>query len=104
MESLLNGWQNVISEVEKGYSLGINDYTNDLTLRDLIEEVLRGCPEDLKEKISLFIKRWDEKFDHLTQKAKRPLLKIDKEFWWWGRIPLNLKDPLKSDLQRNGLI
>ena len=105
MVSLLNGWQNFVADVEGGYSFGIEDYTNDLTLRDLIEEIARGSADTLREKIISAVKPSDEKFRSITQTIKRPLFKVDSdELWWWFRIPVKLGIPLQGDLKVNGFI
>lgn len=41
LESLVADWGKFVTEVEDGYDLTIYDYSNDLSIRDLLEELIQ---------------------------------------------------------------
>jgi hypothetical protein len=87
----------IIANVEKGYPLSIDDYTNDLCVRDIFQEILDVCPNnaDLLE----WINSWDERFDKATKlvnNALLPTLDGSEPGWWWFRLPINQGNQLKE--------
>ena len=44
LRGLVESWEEVVRSVEEGYSLGLDDYLNDMDGRQLIEEVLHVVP------------------------------------------------------------
>jgi hypothetical protein len=87
----------LIADIEKGYPLSIDDYTNDLCVRDIFQKIITACPNnvDLLE----WIKRWDDRFDKATKNVNKPLLpglEGKKPNWWWFRIPINQGNVLKK--------
>ena len=101
---LTNKWSRFVRNVEKEYQLSIDDYTNSLSVRNLIQEILDVCPENtnLKE----WVREWDNRFKATTEVVKEPLLpslKKDKLGWWWFRIPKNPGNELKNWLHNDGL-
>ncbi len=97
---LMDKWSRIVLNVEKEYRLTIDDYTNDLSLRNLVQEVLDACPENagLREWTS----EWDKRFEKATVKVKEPLLPErgnKKKGWWWFRIPINQGSELKKWFQ-----
>jgi len=97
---LANKWSRFVTNVENGYQLTIDDYTNSLAVRDLIQEILDVCPENssLKEWVS----EWENRFIKVTKVVKEPLLPPfpnESLGWWWFRIPINPGNEMKKWLQ-----
>jgi hypothetical protein len=67
VERLLRDWQQLASEVGT-YRLTIDDFPNDLTSRDGLEEVLLRCPsEALREKLRSGVNAADEQYCEATR-------------------------------------
>jgi hypothetical protein len=99
---LIKLWGDFITEVETGYCSSIDEYTNDLTSRDLIDELLQAVPDSTRSKLTTQVDSLDQRFLRATQRDIRQLL--GKRFkvgasWWWSRIPVLLTGTLASDLQ-----
>ena len=97
---LLKKWDCFVTRIEEGYRLTIDDYTNDLSIRDLLQEILEVIPNNTE------LKKWigelDGRFIGGTKKVEFPLLPLmnrPKVGWWWFRIPLHPGDELKKDLE-----
>src|SRR3989304_3494121 len=61
-------------EVEDGYSLTIDDYTNDLSQRDMFEEIKNQSQNDVRPKLIAFLQKWDERFIQNTREIDRPII------------------------------
>ena len=107
LSGLLQRWQDFVLQVEQGYQDSIYEYTNDLSVRDLLEEVLKECPQTLRKDLMPLIRPWDARFDNATKKTKQPVLPhIGQESlsWWWFRVPERLGKELKEDLRSEGML
>lgn len=83
--ALLRDWGDLVAKVERGYLLTIDDYTNHLTVRDTIEQVLEGSGEMLRTKIAVPVDKLDGRFLSATVEAVKPLL--PRPHHWWTRVP-----------------
>lgn len=92
-------WINFIKEVEKGYTLTIDDYTNDVSKRDLIDELSQQISKDLKNKVNQLIEFWDISFQNTTNDLIKPLSSRENAKWWWYKIPKKLVGELKKDVK-----
>lgn len=101
LNSLLGKWSAFIAEVEKGYSGTVYDYTNDLSVRDLLEELITEAPPNAGAKLMAAIQKCDQKFIRLTKEAAFPFgsWQEGEAPFWWKRIPLKLTGELKEDLK-----
>ncbi len=104
LEYLLSRWANFVSAVENIYEFSIYDYTNDLAVRDLLEEVLCICPERLRQKLLVKIKGIDDRFVTATSPVTHPLLRGESRDWWWYRVPKEPSAELADDLTSAGFI
>lgn len=89
-----------MTKVEGEYRLTIDDYTNSLSVRNVLQDILNACPAnvDLKE----WVIEWDSRFARVTRITKEPLLHpLDNEKldWWWFRVPVHPGTKLKEWLQ-----
>jgi len=101
---LMTKWSRFVTKVEKEYHLSIDDYTNSVSTRNLIQEILDACPENtsLKEWVS----EWDNRFIKSTEVLDEPLLPLlqkEKSGWWWFRFPKNPGNKIKEWIQSDYL-
>ncbi len=94
LESLISDWETLVKEVQEGYPSTVDEYTNDLTARDLLEEVLCSLSEASQRKVAKVIRPLDEHFrtatcpdeDHVLSRYFRV-----HDGWWWSRIPARFR-------------
>ncbi|MEM0503965.1 MAG: hypothetical protein QXT58_04575 [Archaeoglobaceae archaeon] len=107
LDDLVQKWSDFVSEIETGYDLYIEDYENDLCVRDILQEVIEGLSPVGREALERLIESIDYRFLQATTPVERPLLPpVDKETvgFWWYRIPKNLGEDLLRDLRQEGFI
>jgi len=106
LEHLLQRWQDFVVQIERGYEDSIYEYTNDLSVRDLWEEILRGVPQGLRQELSEWIRPWDERFYKATRSVRRPILSAGRSslHWWWFRVPKRVGEALGADLRFEGIL
>ena len=103
-DEFMGQWYGFIISVEKGYTLSIYDYTNDLSLRDLIDELEGQIPESLRKKVISVVDPWDKRFENETNILQQPIHRKKDSPWWWYRIPKKLIGELEEDIKSSGLI
>ncbi|NPA06271.1 MAG: hypothetical protein GXO54_02580 [Chloroflexi bacterium] len=106
LNRLLQQWRALVTQVEQGYQDSIYEYTNDLSARDLLEEILQEVPPSLREQVASWLRPWDARFDRATEKLDRPILanlEPAAAAWWWFRVPKKLGKELDDDLRAEGL-
>jgi hypothetical protein len=92
---LVRRWREFVEQVERGYSLGLEDYRNDLDVRAILarargeDENVRALDERLKKMLKSDVRVWESA-------AGDP-------FWDFG-YPHNADDDLLSDLRAEGLV
>ena len=103
---LLGSWNQFVARVERGYEDSIYDYTNDLSVRDQLQELLTTTSTRLHEKLTAQVAPLDQRFLGATRQIKRPLLQsLDEEIgFWWFRIPKALGGELEDDLRSDGFL
>jgi hypothetical protein len=94
--ALLKRWQELVHEVTVGYSLTLYDYTNDLSVRDQIEEVLTRVPDSLRARLEEVVRPLDERFEEGTTALEKPLL--PRSHRWWFRIPRKRSAEFDADI------
>ena len=93
---LVRLWREFVEQVEKGYSLGLEDYRNDLDIRAIIEragaedEEILGLDARLKQMLTANQKRVWESGKH-------------DSFWDFG-YPKNASGDLLEGLHEEGLV
>jgi hypothetical protein len=102
LSSLVERWSDFVGEVEGGYSSSVDEYTNDLTSRDLIDQVRESLPESVQFEMMTRIGLLDERFKLATQpdikKALSSFFAIGPA-WWWARIPIKRSRQYSSELK-----
>ncbi len=107
LNQLLQQWGDFVVQIERGYQDSIYEYANDLSVRDLLEEILVKATQALREKLTELIQPWDERFYNATQKTQRPVLPgMAQESLrsWWFRVPKNPGRELEQDLRSEGIL
>lgn len=92
---LVRRWKEFIEQVEKGYSLGLEDYRNDLDIRSILQRA--GAV--------------DAEVTLLDERLKRMLTAKSSEVWesecgdvfWCRGYPKNAGDELMRDLRKEGI-
>ena len=83
---LIDKWSQFGSDLEMGYFFLIYDYQNDLSTREILQEIIAMAPESIQEKILRELLPIDKRFQQLTREMPYPILG-DYRGWWWYRIP-----------------
>jgi hypothetical protein len=95
LEKLLRDWSALAMDAEEGYQYGLDEWKNDLSNRELLEEIV-GSAGALGEKLGRLIAPWDERFKRATVRSAQPAGGFMKEGrllgryetgWWWFRYP-----------------
>jgi len=107
LRGLAESWEEVVRSIEEGYSLGLDDYLNDLDGRQLLEEALAVAPAQEKKNALQRVRRADAKMQTLVRPAGRCLWGDDtarqegwtaKKNWWYFSIPVNPGEELLNEL------
>ncbi len=99
LAKMIGEWRQFVDSVATGYRFCIYDYTNDLSARDIIDELLEKKVAVRPEQLDILAAA-DEYFKQSTDES--PLLLVfapTEKMWWYGRIPKMLYDPLLTDLR-----
>jgi hypothetical protein len=101
LENLIARWKRFVGEVQEGYRGNIYDYTNDLTIRDLLEDILVILLPETRNMLAAVISPIDDDFTRTTRPTKHIIL--GRQQWWSNRIPVLLIDELSEDVIEWGL-
>ena len=93
-EGLVRRWRQFVSEVERGYEYGLEDYRNDLDIRGTL--ALLGLDAEVADA--------DSRFEQLlTSRDQRIWQSHAADPFWDFGYPRNARGDLLSDLRREGL-
>ena len=105
LEKLLALWDRFVSDVESGYSEASYEYTNDLSARDLIEELLAEAPEQIRTKLLSAVQPVDQRFLEATRPVDQCLAeRSEGRKSWWYRVPKHLTGELETDFRSWGIV
>jgi hypothetical protein len=105
LNELLGQWTAFVRAVERGYDDSIYEYTNDLAVRDLLEDLLLESSSSLRIKLEAAIAPIDKRFVSATEPAATPLRTTKGELaTWWVRVPSRRIGELADDLESMGHI
>ena len=108
LRGLTESWEEVVRSVEEGYSLGLDDYLNDMDGRQLIEEVLHIAPAGDKNIFLKRIRQADAKMQWLVKPAGRCLWGDEtarqegwtaKKNWWYFSRPIRAGEDLLAEIE-----
>lgn len=98
-------WAQLVAEVEAGYALPDYEYINDVAVRDLLEDLLRGAPTELEARLREMLSPLDARFIRATWPVDVPIIEYrEPDAFWWHRVPLLLNAELERDLRGRGVI
>ena len=103
----LRGWSELVQTVEVGYGSGIHDLTNDLTMRDLLEEAASLVTPSGQAALRTVLSPLDDRYEVATRDSDVSLMGSHFPWeplrWWWFRIPVRCGSELKDDLRSYGI-
>lgn len=67
LPGLLESWENLVRTVEEGYTLGLDDYLNDLDVRQLLADALAVAPPKERAAYEERLQRVDEQMQALLK-------------------------------------
>ncbi len=103
LQGLTENWEEIVHSVEGGYSLGLDDYLNDMDVRQLIEEALPIAPAEDRQAVLKRIRQADAKMQWLIKPAGRCLWGDEtarqegwaaQKNWWYFSIPARAGEEL----------
>ncbi|MDX2032082.1 MAG: hypothetical protein SF339_15515 [Blastocatellia bacterium] len=107
LQGLVENWEQIVQSVENGYSLGLDDYLNDMDVRQLIEESLSVATAAQRDAISDRVERADEQMRSLVERAEGCLWGEEvaeeegwtaRNNWWYFTRPLSADPELLSEI------
>ncbi|MFN0087200.1 MAG: hypothetical protein ACKVX9_17565 [Blastocatellia bacterium] len=107
LEGMVEGWEQIAQSVENGYSLGLDDYLNDMDIRQLIEESLSVATAAQRDAICDRVERADEQMRSLVERAEGCLWGDEvaeeegwtaRNNWWYFTRPLNADPELLLEI------
>jgi hypothetical protein len=100
---LLRQWREFVGQVEKGYTLGLEDYRNDLDVRAILELAVPGTHDQSAPEIQSEIRTLDDRLKKmLIATSVRVWESAPSPFWDFG-YPRNAGPELVADLRAEGL-
>jgi hypothetical protein len=97
----VDSWVGLVETVEDGYRMTIDDYTNDLSVRQWLELARPLLTERVRASLDGRLAPLDERFKAATRETAVKLPGAGP--FWWSRLPKVLVDELAEDVQRMGL-
>lgn len=102
LNEYVDAWATLVGIVETGYSLTIDDYTNDLAVRHWLELAAPMLTMRVRESLRSRLAPLDERFLRSTEVPARPLPGCGTGRWC--RLPRILVAELQEDAIRMGLV
>lgn len=81
-------WKEFVEECAIGYELDLSEYLNDLSIRDLLQEVMDDAEIRTIDNYGWFaeeVRRIDERFREVVNAG--PEIRPDDAHWWKRRVP-----------------
>jgi hypothetical protein len=109
---LVHRWERIVDEVERGYDLTLDDYLNDMDLRDLVARTAPTAPASTRSAMAPRLAAADSRFRSATEPCG-PLWGPDvaeeqahdpRRQWWYFRRPARPGPTLAADLTQAGLL
>ncbi len=109
LEYLASRWEEIAGAVATGYTLGLDDYLNDLDVREMLDGALGVARARERLAFTGRVRTADERFREATREADKCLwgdaVEGDEAWsaetaWWYYRVPLVPGDELEGDLRR----
>ena len=101
LDYLVISWEKTVAETAVGYSLGFDDFLNDMDGRRILAEILSVATEEQKHSIEARLKKADELFIASTAESSGCIWGKNNEGqlgysreknWYYYRVPIVLPD------------
>ena len=105
LRGIVANWRAIASHAER-YDLTLDDWLNDLDLRDIIAGAISVAPERERQAVQSILDGADDRFRRATVEAPRPLVAdADRAVqWWYLRYPAHPGASMRDDLLAAGLL
>ena len=112
LDGLVDRWSDIVDEVEDGYPLPLDDYLNDMDLRDVLADALKLASSDVARPTVERLKLVDARMRAASVVTGclwgEDVEKDDKldpsRQWWYYQHPCELNDELEAELDAWGLL
>ena len=110
LAGLLANWDRLAEQLEAGYTLGLDDYLNELDARQLLDDALPFATDDERRSVRARLSLADARVRQLTRPIGRCLWgdKIASmsgwdpaRNWWFFAIPVDPGPELSADLKHD---
>ena len=105
LRGIVAKWDAIASRAER-YDLTLDDWLNDLDLRDIIAGAMAVAPEHDRHAVRSILEASDNRFRCATVESPRPLVAdVDRTAqWWYLRYPAHPGAGMRNDLFAAGLL
>ena len=112
LAGMIDAWTRIAMSAER-YDLTLDDWINDLDMRDIIAGALAAAPTSQRDDLTRSLAHADDLFRAATLEAAEPLsTSLDPDAdeanserrWWYRRYPSTAGETLRSDLTSEGLL
>ena len=105
LRGIVAKWDAVASHAER-YDLTLDDWLNDLDLRDIIAGAMSLVPKHERQAVRSILDGADDRFRRATVESPRPLVAdADRAAqWWYLRYPAHPGARMRDDLLAAGLL
>ena len=105
LRGIVAKWHAIASRAER-YDLTLDDWLNDLDLRDIVAGAMSVAPEHERQAVESILARADDHFRRATVESPRPLVAgADRSAqWWYLRHPAQPGGGMRDDLIAAGLL
>lgn len=110
LDSAIDRWDS-ISKTAKDYDFTLDDWLNDMDLRDIIHGALSAATVAERESVASALKKADDRLRKSTEKTgsiwgsamQGDFAPDPVKGWWYFRRPLNPGETMADDLEAAGL-
>jgi len=109
-ESIIDRFAQTIEECSSTYRYGLDDYTNDLTVREIIQDILDAARVGAFDALRALLADLDRRFCAVTIELPEPIFaaalarRDRKKYFFYFRIPHRPGEEMVEDLVRMKLI
>ena len=109
LEGLLERWESAVDDVDEIYPLGLDDYLDDMDIRELIEGAILAAPPEARRGALKRLEKTDARMKKLLVPSGRCLWGSDlaeqhdwtpQRNWWYFMQPREPGPELKEDLEK----
>jgi len=105
--AILLDWNDFVDECDRLFEGDLWEYQQGLKLRDLIQYVIEGVPEELRDKLETILAEPDRRFRQVLVDRRKRLdapgnIKLRSERFWYQGVTRNQGTSLRRDLIRTG--